>query len=143
MWAPGRIPAGTSTNAFSSTLDLLPTIASLTKSKLPANKIDGKDISATLISDRSPRNDMLFYSARGELQGIREGDWKLLEITKVNRKNKTSQTTSYLFNLADDIGEQNNLFTQYPERAGRLRIQMQRLDAEITKNARSVWRKTE
>lgn len=143
MWAPGHIPAGTSTNAFSSTLDLLPTIASLTKSKLPANKIDGKDISATLISDRSPRNDMLFYSARGELQGIREGDWKLLEITKVNRKNKTSQTTSYLFNLADDIGEQNNLFTQYPERAGRMRIQMQRLDAEITENARSVWRKAE
>ncbi|MDA7928830.1 sulfatase [Mariniblastus sp.] len=141
MWAPGRIPAGTTTDAFTSTLDLLPTIASLTKSKLSANKIDGKDISSTLTTDRSPRKDMLFYSARGELQGIREGDWKLLEITQVNRKNKSSKTTSYLFNLANDIGEQNNLFTQNPERVARMKIQMQRLDAEITENARSVWRK--
>ena len=86
---------------------------------------------------------MLFYSARGELQGIREGDWKFLEITKVNRKNKSSQTTSYLFNLKDDVGEQNNLITQYPERVGRMKIQMERLDDEITQNARSVWRKTE
>lgn len=143
MWAPGRIPAGTSTNAFSSTLDLLPTIAALTKSKLPGNKIDGQDISSAMTSDRSPRTNMLFYSARGELQGIREGDWKFLEITKVNRKNKSSQTTSYLFNLKDDVGEQNNLITQYPERVGRMKIQMERLDDEITQNARSVWRKTE
>jgi arylsulfatase A len=141
MWAPGRIPAGTSTNAFTSTLDLLPTIAALTKSQLPTNKIDGKDITSTLTSDRSPRKDMLFYSARGQLQGIREGDWKFLEITQTNRKNKSSKTTSYLFNLADDIGEQNNLLDQYPERVARMKIQMQRLDSEISENARSVWRK--
>ena len=141
MWAPGRIPAGTSTNAFTSTLDLLPTIAALTKSQLPTNKIDGKDITSTLTSDRSPRKDMLFYSARGQLQGIREGDWKFLEITQTNRKNKSSKTTSYLFNLADDIGEENNLLDQYPERVARMKIQMQRLDSEISENARSVWRK--
>ena len=141
MWAPGRIPAGTSTNAFTSTLDLLPTIAALTKSQLPTNKIDGKDITSTLTSDRSPRKDMLFYSARGQLQGIREGDWKFLEITQTNRKNKSSKTTSYLFNLADDIGEQNNRLDQYPERVARMKIQMQRLDSEISENARSVWRK--
>ena len=35
MWAPGRIPAGTSTNAMASTMDLLPTIAAITESKLP------------------------------------------------------------------------------------------------------------
>ncbi|MGY8749073.1 MAG: sulfatase family protein [Pirellulales bacterium] len=141
MWAPGRIPAGTSTNAFTSTLDLLPTIAAITKSQLPTNKIDGKDISSTLTSDRTPRKDMLFYSARGQLQGIREGDWKFLEITQTNRKTKTSKTTSYLFNLANDIGEQNNLLDQYPERIARMKIQMQRLDSEISENARSVWRK--
>ena len=141
MWAPGRMPAGTSTNAFTSTLDLLPTIAALTKSQLPTNKIDGKDITSTLTSDRSPRKDMLFYSARGQLQGIREGDWKFLEITQTNRKNKSSKTTSYLFNLADDIGEENNLLDQYPERVARMKIQMQRLDSEISENARSVWRK--
>lgn len=141
MWAPGRIPAGTSTNAFTSTLDLLPTIAALTKSQLPTNKIDGKDITSTLTSDRSPRKDMLFYSARGQLQGIREGDWKFLEIPQTNRKNKSSKTTSYLFNLANDIGEQNNLLDQYPERVARMKIQMQRLDSEISENARSVWRK--
>ncbi|MCU0777425.1 MAG: sulfatase-like hydrolase/transferase, partial [Akkermansiaceae bacterium] len=63
MWAPGRIPAGTETDALASTIDLLPTIAALTDTPLPAGRaIDGVDISALLTSDaKSPRGDFLYY----------------------------------------------------------------------------------
>lgn len=142
MWAPGRIPAGTSTDAFTSTLDLLPTFASLTGKKLPDRKIDGFDITATFESDESPRNELVFYSAQGKLEGIRQGDWKYLQQTPRKRKNQpTPKTSTYLFNLADDIGEQNNLLETKPELAARLKASMIKADQEITSNARPVWRK--
>ena len=65
MWAPGRIPAGTATDSFTSTMDLLPTIAALTETQLPNRKIDGFDISSTLSSDQSPRDELIFYSNNG------------------------------------------------------------------------------
>jgi len=143
MWPPGRIPAGTSTAAFTSTLDLLPTFAALTKASLPENKIDGFDISKTLTSDQSPRKELIYYSSHGSLQGIRQGDWKYLEIfpRKKNKKNTNSKPTKYLFNLADDIGEQNNLLESKPDLIAKLKSRMTQADEEITKNARSVWRK--
>jgi len=58
-------------------MDLLPTIAALTGSPLPAvNKIDGYDISKTFKSDQTPRNELVYYSPQGLFQGIRVGDWK-------------------------------------------------------------------
>lgn len=139
MWAPGRIPAGTSTDAFTSTMDLLPTIAAMTESELPdQNRIDGHDISKTFQSDASPRDELIFYSARGDLNGIRQGDWKYLEITTTNRREKTTKTDRYLFNLADDLGEQKNLVDSNPEKAAELKARMMAVDVEITENARPV-----
>jgi arylsulfatase A len=143
MWAPGKIPAGTSTSAFATTMDLLPTIAAITKSELPERKIDGHDITPTLTSDKTPRNEMVFYSSRGGLEGIRQGDWKYLSVTTRNRKKKTSSTEAFLFNLADDIGEQKNLLDSNPEKVESLMARMKVLDDEITENQRPVWRKGE
>ena len=49
MWAPGRIPAGTECNELMGTIDLLPTIAELTKTPLPkGKKIDGLNAASLL-----------------------------------------------------------------------------------------------
>jgi len=142
MWAPGRIPAGTSTDAFTSTMDLLPTIASITNSKLPERKIDGHDISSTFDSDDSPRDELIFYSPQGQLQGVRKGDWKYLEITPRKRKrNPNPKTTKYLFNLKEDIGEQTNLLESSPDVVESLKSRMTEADEEISENSRPVWRK--
>ncbi|WP_372719705.1 sulfatase [Novipirellula sp.] len=146
MWGPGRIPAGTSTDAFTSTLDLLPTIAALAGTPLPeaGNTIDGFDISSTFTSDTSPRDELLFYSSHGDLQGIRKGDWKYLEKAprkRNNQKNVSSEPQVFLFNLADDIGEQKNLKDSHPEIIARLKKRMHKVNDEITANARPVWRK--
>ena len=147
MWGPGRIPAGTSTDAFTSTMDLLPTITKLSGQPLASdNKIDGFDISSTFKSDESPRDELIFYSSRGTLEGIRKGDWKYLEkLPQLNRKQRQNNVKptpkKFLFNLADDIGEQTNLLEKNPEMVAKLKARMTEADQEITENARSVWRK--
>ena len=143
MWAPGNIPAGTSTDAFTSTMDLLPTIAAISETELSAErKIDGMDIRSTFASDDSPRDEMVFYSPHGNLSGIRKGDWKYLEVTRRKQKNKPApKTRRFLFNLTDDLGEQTNLLDDEPDRVKKLAAMMKEADQEITKNARPVWRK--
>ena len=145
MWGPGRIPAGTSTDAFTSTIDLLPTIAALTGTPLPVDtKIDGYDISGTFRSDHSPRTEFVYYSAQGNLEGIRSGDWKYLEKRPRNRKPRNQTPTEpqvFLFNLAEDIGEQNNQVEKQPGTVAKLKARMNEIDKEITANARPVWRK--
>ena len=138
IWGPGRIPAGTTNSTLTSTIDLLPTIAKLSGHPLkPKNKIDGLDISTTLTKEApSPRKEFLHYTSRGTLQGIRQGDWKLLLI----KPNKKSPPRPQLFNLSKDIGEKINLAKQHPEKVKQLQQRMQQLDAEITQNARPVYR---
>ena len=144
MWAPGRIPAGTETFAMTSTMDLLPTIAAITDSKLPVDrKIDGLDIRSALTTNSSPRDEFVYYSAHGKLVGLRQGDWKYLEITpRRNRRNKGKElkTTRYLFDLKNDIGESKNLLESESERASKMLARMKELDVEVTENARPVWK---
>ena len=145
MWAPGRIPAGTSSNAFATNMDLLPTIASVTGVALENDrKIDGVDLTSTFTSDESLRDEFVFYSAHGALEGIRMGDWKYLR--KVPRRGKNAKGPApepevFLFHLSEDIGEQNNLAEQEPDRVQKMHARMEELNKEITANARPVWRK--
>lgn len=138
MWAPGRIPAGTTCDKLTSTIDLLPTIAKIVDTPLPANrKIDGMDISAQLTSDAdSPRTEFLHYTAQGAAAGIRIGDWKLL--LGQGKKKET-----LLFNLADDLTESNNLAAKHPEKVAELTALLEARDVEITKNARLPRNATE
>ncbi|HSP41397.1 MAG TPA: sulfatase-like hydrolase/transferase, partial [Luteolibacter sp.] len=139
MWAPGRIPAGTETDALASTIDLLPTIAALTGTPLPSDRvIDGMDISALLAGDaKSPREEFLYYSKDGRLDGIRQDDWKLLAIPSKGK----DQPDIMLFDLSADIGEKNNLADANPELVKRLHQRMIELDAAIEAGARPVWKK--
>ena len=85
---------------------------------------------------------MVFYSKRGQLQGIRSGNWKYLELP-AGKKSKTSQqkTKRHLFNLVKDIGERNNLAASNAAKADELRLRMLAADEEISANARPVWQK--
>ena len=140
FWAPGRIPAGTRSDGLVSTLDVLPTIASLTGTPLPAERtIDGLDISALLAGESgSPRDEFLYYAMSGKLEGIRQGKWKLLVTEgKDDRPKKVM-----LFNLAEDVGEKTNLAGQRTELVERLTRRMKELDAAIEAEARPAWSKS-
>ena len=155
MWGPGRIPAGTECNELVSTIDMLPTIAALTKTPLPADrKIDGMDASQLLLNDKakSPRNEFVHYTSRGDLEGIRQGKWKLLVKKKRQQrrgKNKGKAKANQappapevlLFDLKADLSEQRNLASANPDIVKKLQARMTELDAEIEANARAPWMK--
>ena len=139
-----RIPAGTVCNELAGTIDLLPTIAALTGKTLPKNNlIDGLDISGLLFGsiDKSPRTEFIHYTSRGDLEGIRQGDWKLLVKKARNQRNNTPPKPPqvFLFNLSNDLGEQTNLAEKHPDLVAKLKARMMEVDAEITDNARSPW----
>jgi len=149
MWGPGRIPAGTECDEIVGTIDMMPTIASLTGKELPKDrKIDGVDVSMLLEGETSkaPRQVFLYYTSRGDLEGIRNGKWKLL-VKKPRRRGRQPQDAPapkpeiMLFDLSKDIGEKNNLAKEHPDRVEQLTTHMKEADAEIEKNARAPWTK--
>ncbi|MDT8389340.1 MAG: sulfatase [Lentisphaeria bacterium] len=150
VWAPGRIPAGTECDQLATTLDLLPTIAALTHSDIPKDrKIDGVDISGLLADPtmRTPREEFLYYSSKGNLDGIRQDNWKLLKRQKHRRKGEPKvegppKFDIMLFDLPNDIGEQSNLAEEKPELVKALTQRMEELDAEVERNGRAPWRES-
>ncbi|MCO8121988.1 sulfatase [Stieleria sp. TO1_6] len=148
MWGPGRIPAGSQCDELVGTIDLLPTIAALTGTALPKDhKIDGMDVSGLLdgTATQSPREEYLYYTSQGEIEGIRIGDWKLLvkrPRPPRNRPNaKLPPPEVLLFDVTADVGEQNNVASSNQQRVDSMQTRMTELDAEITANAREPWQK--
>jgi arylsulfatase len=76
----GVTPEGIICNKLTSTIDLLPTIANICGTKLPAKKIDGVDILPLLKGDMdaAPRKYFYYYYRRNNLEAVRRDDWKLV-----------------------------------------------------------------
>lgn len=135
MWAPGHIPANSTSDALLTTLDLLPSLAAITDSSLPKEiTIDGLDASAAILADTdSPRNEFVYYASGGTLTGIRIDDWKLLQLRQKGKKQ------TLLFDLSNDLSEATNLASEHPEIVERLQKRMTAIDTEITTNQTPVW----
>ena len=122
---PAKIPAGSSSGAITSTLDLLPTAAALSGAKVSADRtIDGKNILPILLgkTDKHPR-EAFFYYQMDQLQAVRSGEWKLfvpMESKKKNWGKPEGKTELKLFNLIHDVHEDSNLADKNPEVVKRL-----------------------
>lgn len=76
---PSRLPAGVSSDALVSALDVLPTLARVIGAELPARQIDGVDLWPWLSGEEGtccPRDTFYYYSG-DELHAVRHGPWKL------------------------------------------------------------------
>ncbi len=75
---PGHIPAGSTCNELSSTMDFLPTFTALSDGLLSVNKIDGHDITPLLTGTKGAASpyEVFYYYRRRQLQAVRWGDWK-------------------------------------------------------------------
>ncbi len=132
-WWPGKIPAGTSSDAITGMFDVLPTLVKLAGGKVPSDrKIDGGDIWPVLVGDagaKSPHD--VFYFFRGfKLEAVRSGPWKLHlsaadRAPAKNAKNKGGAKGAtdgvQLYNLDSDIGESQNVAEANPDVVKRLR----------------------
>jgi len=96
---PGRIEGGSVTGQTVLGMDLFGTMASIAGAKLPAGlKLDGADLSGVLFDGAELPKRTLFWRYRTQ-KAVRKGPWKLL-VQGGDKK---------LFNLDDDLGEQNDL----------------------------------
>lgn len=111
---PGRVEAGSQSDYVSGFEDWMPTILNAVeaKTKAPANT-DGVSILPTLLGKQQPERPFLYreFTGYGGQQTIRVGDWKA--VRQNLNKGKTIKTE--LYNIADDIGEQNDLAADHPD----------------------------
>lgn len=122
FWGPGRLPPGTVTE-MGSTLDLLPTIASFAGVKGPSDrKMDGFDLSKTLIGKgKSPRKEF-YYWTRAKLHAARSGPWKLHvhQREAINYGREVILDKPELYNLETDISEAYDVAEANPKIVQRL-----------------------
>ncbi|MDP6041325.1 MAG: sulfatase-like hydrolase/transferase, partial [Candidatus Latescibacteria bacterium] len=106
---PGHIEAGSTCNEPVISLDLLPTICAATGTALPNDRIyDGRDLLPTLQQKTNePVHQNLFFDGDDGYWSIRSENWKLV----FNQKEELE-----LYNLADDIGETQNIADQHQQK---------------------------
>ena len=114
--APGTTKPGSTCDVPVVSTDFYPTVLSLAGHKpLPGQHRDGVDLTPVLSGGKELDREAIYwhyphYSNQGGFPGgaIRMGDWKLLE--------RYEDGTVHLYNLADDLGEQNDQSADQPER---------------------------
>jgi arylsulfatase A-like enzyme len=112
---PAAVPAGRVETGIASSIDILPTLASITGARLPDDRrIDGVDLSGLLTGaeTKSPRETFVYYRL-DTLEAVRSGDWKL-------HLRKQDEMIDELYNLREDPGETNNRFVDEPGRVAAL-----------------------
>lgn len=143
---PAATPAGTICNKLACAIDILPTFAKIAGTKLPELKIDGVDISELWKGNTevSPRDNILFYYGKNNLNGVRKGNWKLVLPhtwqsyntepgkdgnggARINMKVETPE----LYNMMRDPGEQFNVIDYHPEIAAELMELAEKARAEL------------
>lgn len=115
---PGKTPVGEKTNQMAYTTDLLPTIMSAIGKPVFEPDLDGVDLTPVLKNGDAARFPRMLawhyphYMPRQNMRAssaIRAGDYKLIHWHDSHQIE--------LYNLAEDIGEQNNLAPEMPEKA--------------------------
>ena len=104
------IPANIETDAFLTSLEIVPTLLALSGAQAPAGVVlDGHNLLPVLMGEsRSPRRTM-FWKRRGD-RAARIGQWKWVHSSKGGG----------LFDLSDDVGEKRDLSEQNPAKLAEL-----------------------
>ncbi len=135
VWWPGKIPAGTSSDAITGMFDVLPTFAKLAGAKLPERRLDGLDISPLLLGAEGAKGHghFLFYYGLN-LQAVRVGRWKLM-LEGANAPFRSEQPKKEaplrLFDLETDVGESVNVANQNPEIVKQLLAKVAETEADL------------
>ena len=118
---PGKVSPGTTSSQTIEFSDLLATFADIVGLEhIPAgNAEDSRSFLACMDStSKISKRDFIIH----DKNTIRDGDWKL--ILPKNNKQKQANPNGELYNLSDDISEQNNLIEKYPDIAQKLKARL-------------------
>jgi arylsulfatase A-like enzyme len=134
-WWPGKIPAGVTTPAFATNMDLFPTFVKLAGLEMPTDRAyDGQDLSPVLFHNDPGREPLFFYYRNSpggpydreeKLQAVRKGRWKLYVdrppelCCAVNASAAPPPPEEaelpLLFDVQQDVGERRNQARRQPE----------------------------
>src|SRR6478736_1880475 len=128
---PEQIKAGSVCNNMAASLDLLPTLVTVCKAKMPVKKIDGVNILPLLKQEKNanPRDEIAIYYDRNSLKCIRKGQW-ILTFPCISQTYKKASAIGYggwpgkyasdsvrlaLYDLRTDPGETLDVKEYHPE----------------------------
>lgn len=112
-WWPGKIAAGTSTDAITMGMDLLPTIMDFTAIPVPeTRRLDGTSLAELILRQADFPDRKLFWGYEPKLgTAMRDGHWKM----------QTKGDVVELYDLNKDIKESINVADQHPKRAAEMK----------------------
>lgn len=120
---PGKIEPGAKSDLISAHWDMLPTFCELAGAEAP-EETDGVSIVPALLGNENDQqqHDYLYweFTEKGGKQAVREGKWK--GVRQNLKKNRNAPLE--LYDLSQDLGEENDIADQHPEVAKRLRAIM-------------------
>lgn len=115
---PGHVPAGEVYENLVIQLDVLPTALAAAGIKLPDDtNVEGINLLPYFNNEVAGKPHDALYWRFGDQMAIRQGDWKLVQYDGAVDGQKGFVKGPFLYNLADDIGETNDLIKAEPERA--------------------------
>jgi arylsulfatase A-like enzyme len=138
-------------------LDWFPTFARLASAALPDTlKLDGQDLTPLLLEGRAPSTPRtLFHYFGGQLQAVRQGDWKLIvpvaarpqpvppslwfeHQPQVFERQHRPWPKATLYNLAGDASEATDVAAAQPEIVERLLKAAKEFDASFQREQRPM-----
>ena len=138
MKYPKKLEAGKVVDVPVMAIDMLPTIAELTNSKLPELTIDGKNAWNVISGEsaESPQKAYFFYYRVNELFGVRYGKWKMYfphryRTMAGQEPGKDGLPGEYkmidleeieLYDVENDISETKNVAEQHPKVVGEIKL---------------------
>ncbi len=150
--AVGRVPAGSTTDLITTTMDLHPTLVKLAGGEMVKDRsIDGIDISRVLSGKVTKRLDRTyFFYQHDDLRAVCYGDWKLhLPHTEYHfeKRGRYSHLIGHiapkdrpflkeltLYNLKTDIGETTNVAAENPKIVKKLKAMLDWAEHDICDN---------
>ncbi len=132
---PGKVKAGSTSEAIVSSVDFYPTFLELTGGKRPKNQVlDGFSMLPALTenkydSEREVFNHYPVYHHEQPMSAVRKGDWKIVENLVSGEFN--------LYNLKYDVNEMTDLKYSYPVKTKEMKTVLKKWQ-EDTKAAMPV-----
>lgn len=124
-WPGGGLKPGTKFESIMSVMDVFPTIASAAGVETGNERdLDGRDLwKAVRDGKEVERDELLFFASETPIRGsfsitAFDDEWKLIQ--EIVQGLLSAEVTNYLFRIADDPYEYNNLAEEHPEEVARL-----------------------
>jgi arylsulfatase B len=108
-------------------LDVFATAVALSDAPVKRDRVyDGVNLIPYLTGETAARPHQQLFWRTGRRAALRHGDWKLLRNPK-----RRSDPKWELYNLADDIGEENNLAETQQAKLHELRLVWEKVNGEM------------